>query len=95
MSANGRLRHYPQHFPIVAVEGSYDARPCARYATLWVERTAQDFAFDGKAFRLFTGNSTAPAVLPEDIREAPVKGTGTTRSRRLRAGPPTRSGTGG
>jgi uncharacterized protein YecE (DUF72 family) len=95
MSADGRLPHYPQHLPMAAVEGSYDARPCARNAMHWVERSAQDFDFDGKAFRLLTGHPTAPTALPENIREAPVKGTGTTRSRRLRAGPPTRSGTGG
>jgi len=45
MSADGRLRHYAQHFPIVELESSYDARPCARDATLWVARTAQDFVF--------------------------------------------------
>jgi uncharacterized protein YecE (DUF72 family) len=95
MSADGRLRHYAQHFPIVELGSSYDARPYARNAMLWVAHTAQDFVFGVKAFRLFTGTHTAPAALPEDIREAPVKGTGATHSRHLRAGPPTRSGTGG
>ena len=45
MSADGRLRHYAQHFPIVELGSSYDARPCARNAMLWVARTAQDFVF--------------------------------------------------
>jgi uncharacterized protein YecE (DUF72 family) len=44
-SADGRLRHYAQHFPIVEFGSSYDARPCARNAMLWVEHTAQDFVF--------------------------------------------------
>jgi uncharacterized protein YecE (DUF72 family) len=79
MSADGRLPHYLRHLPIVEVEGSYDARPCARNATPWVERTAQDFAFDVKAFRIFTGTYTPPSALPEDIREALVKETGPKR----------------
>jgi len=64
-----RLRYYAAHFPLVEVDSSYYALPTARNAQLWAQRTPQLFLFDIKAFRLFTGHQTAPAVLPLDIQE--------------------------
>jgi len=36
---------------------------------LWVERTADDFTFNVKAFRLFTTHQTQPTALPRGVRE--------------------------
>ncbi len=69
-SAEDRLRFYASQFPIVEVDSSYYAMPDPRNSQLWAQRTPEDFVFNVKAFRLFTGHQTAPAVLPPDIREA-------------------------
>lgn len=58
------------NFPIVEVDSSYYALPSAQNSALWVARTPQDFVFDVKAFRLFTGHQTAPVALPRDIADA-------------------------
>ena len=44
--------------------------PAAQVAQLWAERTPPGFIFNVKAFRLFTGHQTSPAVLPKDIAAA-------------------------
>ena len=44
--------------------------PSAANSALWVERTPQDFVFDVKAFRLFTGHQTDVKVLHKDIQQA-------------------------
>ena len=69
-SAEARLRHYASVFPMVEVDSSYYAMPSAANAAMWVERTPQDFAFDVKAFRLFTGHQTNVDVLHQDIQAA-------------------------
>jgi uncharacterized protein YecE (DUF72 family) len=69
-SAEARLRYYASQFPIVEVDSSYYALPSERTSRLWVERTADSFIFDVKAFRLFTQHPTPPSTLPQDIREA-------------------------
>ena len=69
-TAEGRLRYYATHFPLVEVDSSYYALPAPRVAELWAERTPASFVFDLKAFRLFTQHQTAPRVLPKDIQEA-------------------------
>jgi uncharacterized protein YecE (DUF72 family) len=65
-----RLRYYASQFPIVEVDSSYYALPDPRVAQLWTDRTPDDFTFNIKAFRLFTGHQTAPSTLPKDIAEA-------------------------
>jgi len=67
-SAEHRLHYYASQFDVVEVDSSYYAMPSRRNATLWVERTPEDFVFDIKAFRLFTGHPTQPQALPADIR---------------------------
>jgi uncharacterized protein YecE (DUF72 family) len=67
-SAECRLRHYAKQFPLVEVDSTYYAMPTRENAELWVARTPQDFVFDIKAFRLFTGHQTPLRVLPRDIR---------------------------
>ena len=69
-SPEDRLRYYASQFPIVEVDSSYYAMPDPRVAQLWTERTPDDFTFNIKAFRLFTGHQTAPSALPKDIVEA-------------------------
>ena len=69
-TAEARLSWYASQFDIVEVDSSYYAMPSRRNATLWTERTPEDFVFDVKAFRLFTGHPTQPGALPSDIRGA-------------------------
>jgi uncharacterized protein YecE (DUF72 family) len=65
-----RLRHYAAHFPLVEVDSSYYALPAPRSAEAWAQRTPEGFAFDVKAFRLFTGHGATPSALPKDLRAA-------------------------
>ena len=65
-----RLRFYASQFPLVEIDSSYYAMPAAQVAQLWAERTPAGFIFNVKAFRLFTGHQTSPAVLPKDIAAA-------------------------
>jgi len=69
-SAEERLRFYASEFPIVEVDSSYYAIPTAQTARQWAERTPDDFLFDVKAFRIFTGHQTQPQVLPKYISES-------------------------
>ena len=69
-SAEARLRHYATQFPLVEVDSSYYGVPTPAKAQLWAERTPEHFKFNVKAFRLFTGHQTSPAVLPKDIQLA-------------------------
>jgi uncharacterized protein YecE (DUF72 family) len=62
-----RLRYYASRFPLVEVDSSYYAMPSASNAEKWVERTPDDFEFNIKAFRLFTGHQTPQKMLPKDI----------------------------
>lgn len=74
-SAEARLRYYASQFPLVEVDSSYYAMPAPATAQLWAERTPQGFVMNVKAFRLFTGHQTAPAVLHRDLQDA-VGGAG-------------------
>jgi len=69
-SAEARLRFYATQFPLVEVDSSYYGMPTAHNAQLWVERTPEDFTFNVKAFRLFTGHQTQATVLHKDIQQA-------------------------
>lgn len=69
-TAEARLRHYASQFPMVEVDSSYYGLPAPQNAQLWAERTPPGFVFNVKAFRLFTGHQTSPAVLPKDIQQA-------------------------
>ncbi|MFC8916958.1 DUF72 domain-containing protein [Streptomyces sp. NPDC047821] len=66
--AEGRLRHYAEHFPVVEVDATYYALPSIRNSLLWTERTPPGFRFDVKAFSLLTGHPTRAAALPADLR---------------------------
>ncbi|MDX2597395.1 MULTISPECIES: DUF72 domain-containing protein [Streptomyces] len=69
--AEGRLRHYADHFPVVEADSPYYALPSARTTRSWAERTPDGFRFDVKAFSLLTGHPTRPAALPADLRGHP------------------------
>ena len=69
-SAEARLRYYASQFPLVEVDSSYYALPAPATAQLWAERTPNGFVMNVKAFRLFTGHQTSPAVLHRDIQQA-------------------------
>lgn len=64
------LRYYASQFPMVEVDSSFFAMPTASNAALWVERTPENFKFNIKSFRLFTGHQTPPNVFPPDIQQA-------------------------
>ncbi|MFC9290366.1 DUF72 domain-containing protein [Streptomyces sp. NPDC057052] len=70
--AEGRLRHYAEHFPVVEADSTYYALPSERTSRLWAQRTPDGFVFDVKAFSLLTGHPTRSAVLPpglpDDVR---------------------------
>jgi uncharacterized protein YecE (DUF72 family) len=69
-SAEARLRYYAAQFPIVEVDSSYYGMPAPANAQLWAERTPDNFVFNVKAFRLFTGHQTSPIVLHKDLQQA-------------------------
>lgn len=69
-SAEARLRFYASQFSIVEVDSSYYAMPSGSNSALWADRTPDDFIFNIKAFRLFTGHQTDRAKLPKDIQAA-------------------------
>lgn len=69
-SPEARLRFYAEQFPMVEVDSSYYALPSSRNAEAWVARTPDDFTFNMKAFRLFTGHQTPANALPRDIQVA-------------------------
>jgi uncharacterized protein YecE (DUF72 family) len=69
-SAEAKLRYYATQFPIVEVDSSYYGMPTPVNAQLWAQRTPDDFVFNVKAFRLFTGHQTSPVVLHKDLQQA-------------------------
>lgn len=68
-TAEERLRFYADNFPMVEVDSSYYALPSSANAERWIERTPDDFEFNIKSFRLFTGHQTPAKALPKDIAE--------------------------
>ncbi|WP_327039432.1 DUF72 domain-containing protein [Micromonospora maris] len=80
----GRLSYYAGRFALVEVDTSYYAVPVPETTQGWVDATGDDFTFNVKAYRLFTGHPTPVATLPADLR--PVGGPAQIRRRDL---PPT------
>jgi uncharacterized protein YecE (DUF72 family) len=66
-TSEARLRFYASQFPLVEVDSSYYALPSVSNSALWAERTPENFLFNVKAFRLFTGHQTVYQALPADI----------------------------
>ncbi len=65
-----RLGFYAGRFPMVEVDTAFYAIPGPLAGQQWAERSPNGFVMNVKAFRLFTGHQTSPAVLPADVREA-------------------------
>ena len=69
-SSEDRLRYYASQFPTVEVDSTYYSLPERAIATLWAERTPDDFVFHVKAHALMTGQPTEVVRLPEPLIEA-------------------------
>ena len=68
-SAEARLRHYAEHFPLVEVDSTYYFPPSERNAVLWIQRTPATFTFNIKAYSLLTNHPTKIGSLYKDLRE--------------------------
>lgn len=68
-SSEGRLRYYASQFPVVEIDSTYYSLPERATASLWAERTPDDFTFHVKAHALMTGQPTEVARLPEGLIE--------------------------
>jgi uncharacterized protein YecE (DUF72 family) len=69
--AEGRLRYYAEHFPMVEVNATFYALPRAGTVAAWADRTPDDFRFHVKAHQVISGHASDPARLPEPLRELP------------------------
>ena len=67
-SPEDKLRVYSTEFPMVEVDTTYYAIQSPDVSSNWVKHTPDDFKFNVKAFRLFTGHQTTPASLPGGLR---------------------------
>ncbi len=65
-----RLEFYAQHFSTVEVDSSYYAIPAPRVASLWAERTPENFVFHVKVYGALTGHAIQPKTLPKYIRDS-------------------------
>jgi uncharacterized protein YecE (DUF72 family) len=64
-----RLKYYASHFSIAEIDSTYHFFPTQRNLILWLENTPKGFAFDVKAYSLFTGQPTKFNALPRTVRE--------------------------
>lgn len=67
-SAEARLQYYASQFDLVEIDSTYYALPSEKNSYAWAQRTADDFVFDIKAFRLFTHHPTPVNSLPKTVR---------------------------
>ncbi len=68
-TAEARLRHYAQKFPIVEVDSTYYYPPTEQAVDAWVNRTPDEFTFHIKAYSLLTKHPTRPNSLAKDLRQ--------------------------
>lgn len=80
--AEGRLRYYARHFPMVEVNATFYALPRAGTVQAWADRTPDDFRFHVKAHQVISGHASDPARLPPPLRELPFQADGRGRIRR-------------
>ncbi len=69
--AEGRLRYYAEHFPMVEVNASFYALPTVETVGAWTRRTPDDFRFFVKAHQVISGHPSEPGRLPVPLRELP------------------------
>jgi uncharacterized protein YecE (DUF72 family) len=63
-----RLAYYATRFPMVEVDATYYSPPAEATATLWAQRTPDEFLFNIKAFSLLTGHPTKVSAIYKDLR---------------------------
>jgi len=80
--AEGRLRYYARHFPMVEVNATFYALPRAGTVQAWADRTPDDFRFHVKAHQVISGHASDPARLPPLLRELPFQADRRGRIRR-------------
>lgn len=69
--AEGRLRYYADHFPMVEVNATFYALPRPATVEAWADRTPDGFRFHVKAHQVISGHVSEPGRLPEPLRELP------------------------
>ena len=69
-TAEGRLRHYAEHFQLVEVDATYYALLAPETVARWVEWTPASFHFDVKAHPVLTGHPIERRRLPADLAAA-------------------------
>lgn len=69
--AEGRLRYYADHFPMVEVNASFYALPTVETVGAWTRRTPDGFRFFVKAHQVISGHPSEPGRLPAVLRELP------------------------
>jgi uncharacterized protein YecE (DUF72 family) len=80
--AEGRLRYYAEHFPMVEVNATFYALPRIGTVQAWADRTPDDFRFHVKAHQVISGHASEPARLPEPLRDLPYEADRRGRIRR-------------
>lgn len=71
--AEGRLRYYAEHFPMVEVNATFYALPRIATVQAWADRTPDRFRFHVKAHQVISGHASDPARLPEPLRDLPYE----------------------
>ncbi len=71
--AEGRLRYYSDHFPMVEVNASFYALPTVETVEAWADRTPDDFRFHVKAHQVISGHPSDPGRLPAPLRGLPAE----------------------
>jgi len=69
-SAEGRLRHYAEHFELVELDATYYALLSPDTVQGWVDWTESSFHFDVKAHPILTGHPIERRRLPAEIAQA-------------------------
>ena len=64
-----RLRCYATRFSAAEIDSTYHSFATARNTTVWLENTPQGFAFNLKAFSMFTRHPTPFQSQPRNFRE--------------------------
>lgn len=71
--AEGRLRYYAEHFPMVEVNATFYALPTVATTEAWAERTPDAFRFHVKAHQIISGHPSEPGRLPPPLRALPYQ----------------------
>ena len=71
--AEGRLRFYAEHFPMVEVNATFYALPRIATVEAWADRTPEHFRFHVKAHQVISGHASDPARLPQPLRDLPYE----------------------